>query len=86
MDEAEALSALPGLDAVLSDISLGGGKTGLDLARLLKASKSGAQLCLMTSLPSQNPLRKEAERQFPLIKKPFSKADLGQFLEDGAAK
>ncbi len=80
-DEAESLAAIPGIDAVLTDITLDGSRTGLDLARALSGKKGPAQVYLMTSLPAMNPTRKSAETEFPLIGKPFSPTDLAYFLD-----
>ncbi len=84
-DEAEALAALPGVTLVLSDITLEGERTGLDLARAL-AEGGGPRVALMTSLPPGNALRDAAEAAFPLIAKPFSAEALADLLSREAAR
>lgn len=77
-DEAEALSDIPGLDLILSDICLVGDRTGLDLANTLAAK--GIDIRLMSSLPHGNPLRDKANAMGSLITKPFEKPELAAFL------
>ena len=79
-DEAEALADIPGIDIVLSDITLDGSRTGLDLALALAERPSPPRLFMMTSLPPANPLRVRAAASFPLIPKPFSPPELAQIL------
>ncbi|WP_022705965.1 PAS-domain containing protein [Paracoccus zeaxanthinifaciens] len=70
LSEARALSDLPGLDAVLTDIQLGDG-LGLDLA--------GARpMVAMTSLPPGHPLREGAD--CAVLTKPFTTARLAATL------
>lgn len=80
-DEAEQLAAIPGIDSVLTDITLDGDRTGLDLARALRAKGRTGQVFMMTSLPPANEIRAAASSEFPLIGKPFSLSDLTGFLE-----
>jgi len=79
-DEAETLAAVPGIDAVLTDITLDGSRTGLDLARSLARDKGLPTVYVMTSLPPSNPLRQAATGAFPVIGKPFSAVELAHFL------
>lgn len=62
LTEAQALTDLPGLTLILSDLQLGDG-LGLDLAG------TGLPLVLMTSLPPGDPLRARAGA--PVLTKPF---------------
>ena len=73
--EAEALLALPDIGAVLSDIQLPGGRSGVDLAR---AVADKVPVILMTSLPPGDALR--AQAPCPVIQKPFDAAELGALL------
>jgi CheY-like chemotaxis protein len=82
-DEAERLAAIPGIDLVLSDITLPGGRSGLDLAESL-SPKPGLEIRLMSSLPAGDALRTAAAARAPLLAKPFSKAELAAFLEAAA--
>lgn len=68
--EARALTDLPGLTLILSDIQLGDG-LGLDLAADLPT-------VLMTSLPPGDPLRERATG--PVLTKPFTPARLATAL------
>lgn len=80
-DEAETLAAIPGIDTVLTDINLDGARTGLDLARTLAKTADVSRLYMMTSLPPENTIRRDAEAEFALIGKPFNQAELAHFLE-----
>lgn len=81
-DEAQNLAAIPGIDTVLTDITLEGRRTGLDLARALIEAGNAPKIYVMTSLPSKNATRQAAASEFPLIGKPFTLAELAHFLDD----
>lgn len=81
-DEAERLAEIPGIDLVLSDITLAGGRSGLELLDALWP-KGIADIRLMSSLPPGNALRDSAEARAALLPKPFSKAELAAFLGGG---
>ncbi|WP_239494576.1 PAS-domain containing protein [Roseovarius amoyensis] len=74
---------LPEISAILSDISLGGGETGLDLLDALPPGHCPASL--MTSLPPDDPLYRAAAARAPVLRKPFSAAELTALLGAGAA-
>lgn len=61
---------LPELCAILSDISLEGEQTGLDLLDALPAGHCPAYL--MTSLPPDNPLHAAATKKATVLRKPFT--------------
>ncbi|WP_249138837.1 PAS-domain containing protein [Actibacterium sp. MT2.3-13A] len=84
-DEAEALAALPGIGLILSDINLGGERSGHDLLEALRARGHPAAMRLMTSLPPGDARRRAAAARFPLISKPFTEAALAGFLNTEAA-
>ncbi|SEO71582.1 Response regulator receiver domain-containing protein [Salinihabitans flavidus] len=79
-EEARALlDQLPEISLVLSDISLEGGETGVDL---LHALPDGAPPCfLMTSLPQSHPLYLQGAARAPVLPKPFSAEELSAFLQ-----
>jgi len=78
-EEALALlNELPQISALLSDISLEGDKTGLDLIQSLPAGHCPAYL--MTSLPPGDPLYDAACKSAPVLRKPFDAARLDAFL------
>ena len=79
-EEAETLAEIPGIDLVLTDITLPGGRSGLDLAETLRTRGNPTGILMMTALPVQDPLRARAESRFPLIAKPFDAAALAAFL------
>ncbi|MBC7131641.1 MAG: PAS-domain containing protein [Roseovarius sp.] len=82
VDEASALLAdLPEISAVLSDLVLEGARTGLDLARLPRPE--GCALVLMTSLPPEHPLHRAAAAAAPVLRKPFTAAQLDAALSAG---
>ncbi|MBV0891230.1 PAS-domain containing protein [Paracoccus sp. Z118] len=70
--EARALTDLPGLSLILSDLQLGDGR-GADLAG------TGLPLLLMTALPPDDPDR--AGLAAPVLTKPFLAAELAAQLE-----
>ncbi len=78
--EAEALSALPDIGLVLSDIQLPGEATGVELARRLAPR---LPVVLMTSLPPGDPLR--ASAPCAVLQKPFSARELAALI-DGARR
>jgi len=79
-DEALALiTEIPQISALLSDISLEGSKTGLDLIRALPENHCPAYL--MTSLPPDDRLHKAASAHAPVLRKPFTAAQLDAFLK-----
>ena len=83
--EAQVLLAqLPEISLILSDISLEGGQTGLDLLAALPAEHCPA--LLMTSLPSDDPLFARAARRAPVLRKPFTAGQLNALLNAGAAR
>ena len=82
--DAESLAQLPEIGLVLSDMQLKGAETGLDLLHRLAAARPGLAMGLMTSLPANDTLRREAASAFPLLPKPFDPGDLETFLRDVA--
>ncbi|MCW3781755.1 hybrid sensor histidine kinase/response regulator [Defluviimonas salinarum] len=77
--EAEELVDLPGVDLVLSDISLPGGRTGVDFMQALAARDHPARRLLMTSLPPGDAMRARAGA-VPILSKPFTAAELAAEL------
>lgn len=72
------LGELPDIALILSDISLEGDATGIDLVSAL--DKDAPPCILMTSMPPDHPLHVEALTLAPVLRKPFSARDLGAFL------
>ncbi len=70
MAEARELMEIEGIGMLLSDIMLKSSETGLDLAR--EAGERGLRAALMTSLPVDAPLSREAAAGWPVIRKPFT--------------
>ncbi|RBI85590.1 hybrid sensor histidine kinase/response regulator [Rhodosalinus halophilus] len=82
--EARALAeTLPEIGAVLTDLTLEGAETGLDLARALGAE--GPPVWFMTALPPDHPLHAEARAQGPVLTKPFGAEALARALGVGLA-
>ena len=82
---SEALSLLhelPEISALLSDITLEGDQTGIDLVAALPADHCPA--FLMTSLPPEDTLHQQALTLAPVLRKPFTAAQLTAFLTQGA--
>lgn len=76
--EARDLMDIDGIGMVLSDIMLKSSETGLDLAR--HAAAAGLPVVLMTSLPADAPLYREAAAGWPVVRKPFSLEKLAAAL------
>lgn len=78
-DEALALLAqLPDITLILSDITLEGDATGLDL--LARLPRDHPPCRLMTSLPQTHPLHEQARSLVPVLMKPFTATGLFAFL------
>ncbi len=65
---------------MLSDISLIGDRTGVDRGEILRRRNQVPPVFLMTALAPNDPLRRRAAEQFPIISKPFSEDALARFL------
>ncbi len=78
-EEAATLAQdIPGISLILSDISLEGEATGVDL---VKSLGEGRPPCfLMTSLPETDPLFGCAVQVAPVLRKPFEKGILARYL------
>ncbi|WP_082649347.1 PAS-domain containing protein [Ruegeria atlantica] len=82
-DEAIALAKdVKDIALVLSDIRLEGQETGLDLLAKLEPT---LPRILMTSLPYSDPLYREALKRAPVLRKPFTRAQLSALIRDEAA-
>jgi len=79
-EEGSTLAPIEGVNFVLSDISLVGGKTGVEMLDDLTENGLTATTCLMTSLPANDPIRTDAASRYPLISKPFTADDLAAFM------
>lgn len=79
VDEARTLLAeIPDISILLSDISLEGETTGVDLIRSLPAD--AVPFFLMTSLAQTHPLYIEGAARAPILQKPFSAEQLDALL------
>ncbi|MDG3041296.1 PAS-domain containing protein [Roseicyclus marinus] len=84
-DEGLALSDIPGIDWVLSDIRLGAGD-GVDLLSRIAARAPALRLALMTSLPATDPRRATGALRWPVLQKPVDGSMLqALFLQEAAA-
>ena len=84
VDEAVALTAdLPDIALILSDIRIDGPTTGLDLIDRIGTDRIPA--VLMTSLLPDDPLFQAALTRAPVLRKPFTRAELGALLHPEAA-
>ncbi len=77
-DEAANLLALEELAFVLTDLDLGGRKTGLDVIGQVPAH---IPKLIVTGLPQANPLRKRAEQICDVLVKPFDIDDLQDAMQ-----
>ncbi|MFY0615850.1 PAS-domain containing protein [Shimia sp.] len=79
VDEARGLlDQVPDIKLVLSDISLEGDETGVDLIREL--GRDRVPTYLMTSLPQSHHLYIEGAARAPVLPKPFTATQLDRFL------
>ena len=79
VDEAlTLLGEVPGITLILSDISLEGDATGLDL--LQRLPPNAPPRIMMTSLPPEHPLHRQTLQKAPVLRKPFSARELGAYL------
>lgn len=79
-DEAIALvEGLPEIKRILSDITLVGEKTGIDLRADL--GSTAPPIHLMTSRPPDDPLHQLASTRGPVLRKPFTQSQLTSFLQ-----
>lgn len=82
-DEALALTSnIEDISLVLSDIRLEGAGTGIDLIEGLTAQ---IPVILMTSLPYDDPLHRRGLALAPVLRKPFSRAQLSALIRTEAA-
>lgn len=84
VDEACALAAdLDDIQLILSDIRLRGGATGIDLKDRIAGKDTPC--ILMTSLPPDDPLFAAALNLGPVLRKPFTAAQLSALIRPGVA-
>ena len=77
-DEAANLLALEELAFVLTDLDLGGRKTGLDV---IAQAPAHIPKLIVTGLPQANPLRKRAEQICDVLVKPFDIDELQDAMQ-----
>ncbi|SEQ75659.1 PAS-domain containing protein [Thalassovita taeanensis] len=78
------LQEVPGIAQILSDISLLGDDTGLNLLDCMPIGHP--PILLMTSLPPNHPLHQTARARVPVLRKPFTASQLAAFLhQEGPA-
>ncbi len=77
-EEALSLIQIPGISHVLTDIMLGEGMNGFDMARDLLRSGHNMPVIMMTGLPTDDPIHQQASAQFPLLRKPFHAPQLAE--------
>ncbi|MFN3823365.1 MAG: PAS-domain containing protein [Pseudorhodobacter sp.] len=79
-EEGLQLADLPGIDLILSDITLPGTMTGVDMLAHLAGRNHPARACLMSALPPGTPLRDSGAARFGVLQKPFDAQELDSFL------
>ncbi|WP_420859253.1 PAS-domain containing protein [Marivivens marinus] len=79
VDEALAIAeGVEGIGLILSDLSLKGGQTGVDLFHRLGPARP--PVVFMTSLPPSDPLRQAAAALAPVLAKPVGAEDIAAVL------
>ncbi|HPQ95334.1 MAG TPA: cache domain-containing protein [Thiolinea sp.] len=77
----QLIDELPALDGMVSDILLNAGEDGRELAlRLYRRNPRSIILLISGYASEQQPVQGGGERPFPLLRKPFDRAALGQAL------
>lgn len=76
--EALSLMRIPGISHILTDIMLGDGMNGFDMARNLLTLGHNMPVIMMTGLPADNPVHQQASSQFPVLRKPFTAPQLAE--------
>ncbi|MBL4915812.1 PAS-domain containing protein [Szabonella alba] len=84
-EEGLQLADLPGIDVILSDISLAGPMNGVEMLEVLAARAHPARVCLMSALPPGTALRDRGAARFGVLQKPFDTRMLDHFLTGGPA-
>ncbi|MBF9032871.1 PAS domain-containing protein [Rhodobacterales bacterium HKCCE2091] len=79
-EEALALSDLPGIDWVITDINLAGEMSGVALCEVLATRPGAPALALTTALPPADPLRQRAAARWPVLPKPLDPRALAPLL------
>lgn len=77
-EEALTLVQIPGISHVLTDIMLGDGMNGFDMARNLLTAGHNMPVIMMTGLPTDDPVHQQASAQFPVLRKPFAAPQLAE--------
>ncbi|MET0674719.1 MAG: hybrid sensor histidine kinase/response regulator, partial [Bradyrhizobium sp.] len=65
---------------LLSDVVMPGGINGIELAREAKAMRQGIRILLASGNAADVLARHGAAGEFPVIGKPFRRAELAEFL------
>lgn len=78
--EAKKLIGIEGLTHVVSDLAIGASETGLDVAKIVPPH---IPVLIITGLPKSDVLRQSAERDYPVLSKPFDFATLESALLGG---
>lgn len=81
VEEALELAQLSGIGMVISDISLRGDGTGLELMEKLDELGLDVPRFIMTSRPPNDKLHQRAIARYPVLQKPFDRKQLTAFLD-----
>ena len=78
-----AMASDGGIDLVLTDIVMAGAMNGVDLARRLRRDHPGLPIILTTGYSTDAALARE---EFPLIRKPYSLAELRKRMDEALGR
>jgi CheY-like chemotaxis protein len=80
-DSLEILESGIKLDLLLSDVVMPGGINGIELARRAKTMREDIKILLASGNAADVLARHGAAGEFPVIGKPFRRAELAEFLQ-----
>jgi DNA-binding NtrC family response regulator len=68
------------IDLLLTDVQMGDGMSGIELAERIREEKPGTKVLVMSGFPENNLMA--AQKKLPFLKKPFTPAILTEAVRD----
>ncbi|MBV1789226.1 cache domain-containing protein [Marinobacterium sp. D7] len=85
-EACELIDSLPELNGLVSDIVMPGGINGYDVARRMRQHHPQSAVVLISGFASRHDERPSDCRLLPLLRKPFTRDQLGRALQGGEAR